>query len=134
MATDQTQDPDLDRSLEFLRSIDPGGPMRVQAMGHLDSELTNELVKLLYGDLYQRPHLDVRVRSMLMVGIAAGSGLLPQVRYQLRFALQAGVTPEQLREVLRHVAVMSGWGAASNAAMLLGQVIEELALESERGT
>lgn len=132
MAKFESENSDLVAALEFMESVDPSAHERVATMSAMDAPLTQELTTALYANLYLRPHLGVRERAMVMVAVAAACGLNPQVRYQLRFSLLAGATVEQLREVLRTVALMAGWGAAINAAMLLGQVTQEI--EAERNS
>ena len=122
--------PGLTAALEFLSSIDPSGPELVQTMMAANPEISRDLVRGLYGELYQRCGISLRERLMVTIGVLAAAGLVPQLNYQFRFALLAGVSYDDLNEVLRQVAFFTGQANAINAGILLGRIRGEL--ESEK--
>src|SRR5436190_15144347 len=102
-------------AIEFLRSLDPSGPAIVSEMRSVSAAITDELVGLLYGNIYQRPELTLRERLLVTVAAAAAGCLQPQLAYQSRLALLNGVSEPELQELCLQVAVFCGFGPAVNA-------------------
>lgn len=66
------------------------------------------------GSLWQRPQLSRRDRSMVTVAILIARGQAVDLPHYINVALDSGVTPRELSEVITHLAFYSGW---SNAMM-----------------
>lgn len=62
-----------------------------------------------------------------MITISVGQALYAsdQLRGHLGRALNNGLTPEEIREVITHVTLYAGWPTGSNAARLAAEVFEE---------
>jgi 4-carboxymuconolactone decarboxylase len=72
-------------------------------------EMMDITVEHLFGDIWSRPGLAVRDRSMVTVAVLAALGRDQQLQLHMRGALNLGITQDELKELLIHVAHYSGW-------------------------
>ena len=82
-------------------------------------ELTTDV---LYGDVWERPELSPRDRSLITVAATQALYATDQLRGHLGRALDNGVTPEEISEVITHLAFYSGWPRAVNASRTAAEV------------
>ena len=85
------------------------------------AELTDEV---LFGDVWARPGLSPRDRSLITVAALTALGRTDQLRSHLNLALENGVTREELAEAATHLAFYAGWPAGRSAATTLKQVLD----------
>ncbi len=81
---------------------------RMGALGEFGDPLQQIINGYAYGDIWHRPGLDARTRSLVMVGMMAASNRPNELRVHLRGALANGCTPIEIREVLLQVALYCG--------------------------
>lgn len=79
---------------------------------------------VLFGDVWERPGLSKRDRSLITVASLIALYRTDQLRGHLRRALDNGVTREEIAEVITHMAFYSGWPTAANAAQVAKQVFD----------
>jgi 4-carboxymuconolactone decarboxylase len=79
----------------------------------------------LFGDVWSRPGLVLRERSMITVAALIALGRENELRIHLRGALRVGVTREQILEMILHLAHYGGWPIAAGAARVAGEVFKE---------
>src|ERR1043166_10262131 len=72
--------------------------------------------KVLFGDVWERPQLSKRDRSLIVCATLIATYRPEQLRGHLQRALHNGVTKEELSEVITHLAFYAGWPAAMSAA------------------
>ena len=84
-------------------------------------ELTDNV---LFGDVWERPGLAKRDRSLITVAALIALNRTEQLRGHLERALGNGVTKDELIEVITHLAFYSGWPTAMSAALLAKDVLE----------
>lgn len=77
----------------------------------------------LFGEIWTRPGLSLPERSMITVAVLAAFGREPQLRDHLGGALNLGISPEKLEEVLIHVTHYAGWPAGSTGVRVLREVV-----------
>lgn len=70
------------------------------------ADLTN---RVLFGDLWRRPALAPRDRSLVTVAALVASGQAEQMPFHVNRAMDAGLTEAQLSEVVTHLAFYAGW-------------------------
>ncbi|GHA75655.1 MULTISPECIES: carboxymuconolactone decarboxylase family protein [Streptomyces] len=87
-------------------------------------EVTNEV---LFGDVWERPGLSPRDRSLVTVSVLAALYRGEQLRYHLRVALENRLSVEELSEAITHLAFYAGWPNAMTAISLLKQIADEQA-------
>lgn len=66
----------------------------------------------LYGDVWQRPGLNRRDRSLVTIAALIARGEAPALTYYADQALENGVRPSEISETITHLAYYSGWGKA----------------------
>jgi 4-carboxymuconolactone decarboxylase len=85
-------------------------------------QLTNEVV---FDDLWRRPDLSARDRSLVTIAALAAMGDDDQLDVYLRRGIESGLTRAQIAEALTHLAFYAGWPKATKAlvaaAKTLGQ-------------
>lgn len=85
-------------------------------------ELTD---KVLFGDVWERPGLAKRDRSLVTVAALVVLNAPDQLRGHLWRALDNGVKREELIELITHLAFYCGWANAGSAALVAKEVFEE---------
>ena len=70
---------------------------------------------MLFGDVWERPQLSKRDRSLIVCAALIATYRPEQSRGHLQRALGNGVTKEELSEVITHLAFYAGWPAAMTA-------------------
>jgi len=81
--------------------------------------------RLLYPDIWERPGLSKRDRSLITVAALVALYRPDQLRSHTVRALANGVTKEELGELITHLAFYAGWPSAMSAARVVKQVFEE---------
>ena len=82
----------------------------------------------LFGEVWSRPRLALRDRSLVTVSILVATGKEKQLRTHLTGALSNGLTPDELKEVMMHAAHYSGWPSGINGLRVLQELVEEKGL------
>lgn len=77
-----------------------------------------------WGDVWQRPGLDLKTRSLITVAMLTALGKQHELKGHVRGALNNGVTPEQLQEVLLHASIYCGLPAAVEAFRTAAEVVD----------
>ena len=85
-------------------------------------ELTETLV---YPDIWERPGLSKRDRSLITVAALMVMYRPDQLKGHTERALANGVTKEEIGELITHLAFYAGWPSAMSAAKVVKQVYEE---------
>lgn len=95
-----------------------------QLVGDLAPKLAELTDEVLFGDVWARPELSPRDRSLITVAALTSLGRIDQLRSHLNLALDNGVTQEELAETATHLAFYAGWPAGMSAAITLKQVLD----------
>ncbi|HXP30381.1 MAG TPA: carboxymuconolactone decarboxylase family protein [Stellaceae bacterium] len=80
--------------------------------------------KVLFGDVWERPGLSKRDRSLITVAALIALYRPEQLRGHLERALANGLTKDEIIEVITHLAFYSGWPTAMTAVNLAKEVFE----------
>ena len=86
--------------------------------------------KVLYGDVWERPQLGKRDRSLITVAALVVMVRPEQLKGHLERALVNGVTREEIGELITHLAFYGGWPAAMTATRVANQVFDAQAKET----
>ncbi|MDB5885692.1 MAG: 4-carboxymuconolactone decarboxylase [Polaromonas sp.] len=79
-----------------------------------------------WGDVWQRPGLDIKTRSLITVAMLTAMGRQQELKGHVRGALNNGATPAELQEVLLHAAVYCGVPAAAEAFRTAAAVVDAM--------
>ena len=80
---------------------------------------------VLFRDLWLRPDLAPRDRSLVTVSALIAAGQAAQIPYHLNRAMDSGLTQTEAGEVITHLAFYAGWPNAFSAAGVAKEVIEK---------
>jgi 4-carboxymuconolactone decarboxylase len=69
----------------------------------------------LFGDMWERPELSKRDRSLITCAALVALGRTEQMSFHFPRAMENGVTQEELVEMITHLAFYAGWPAAFSA-------------------
>jgi len=79
---------------------------------------------ILFGEVWERPGLSKRDRSMITVTTLIALYRTNELPFHIRRALENGVTKEELAELITHIAFYAGWPTAATAVTIARQVFE----------
>jgi 4-carboxymuconolactone decarboxylase len=108
-------------------SDDRGDRVRRQVLGdaHVDragasadaftADFQALITRYAWGDVWARPGLDLRTRSCVTLALLAGLGCDEELELHIAAAARNGVSRDEVREVLLHVAVYAGVPRANRA-------------------
>ncbi len=96
-----------------------------QLMGDLAPKLAELTDDVLYGDVWERPQLSKRDRSLATVAALIAMNRPDQLRSHLVRARENGVTQEELIETITHLAFYAGWPNAVTAIGVAREVFEK---------
>lgn len=77
-----------------------------------------------WGDVWQRPGLDLRTRSLITVSMLVAMGKQHELKAHVRGALNNGVTAQEIQELLLHASVYCGVPAAVDAFRTAAEVVD----------
>jgi 4-carboxymuconolactone decarboxylase len=110
----------LDEAAEKQRATRVG-----DQFGQITPSLVQYTTDVLFRDLWLRPALAPRDRSLVTVSALVATGQVAQITYHLNRAMDNGLTREEAGEVLGHLAFYAGWPNAFSAAPVVKEVIEK---------
>ena len=93
---------------------------------HLDPELHRYIIDFVYGEVYAGDVLDAKTRALCTVAMLATLGQQLQLGVYVRAAHRQGASEEEIREVLRQVAVYAGFPNAWNALATMRAALDGL--------
>jgi 4-carboxymuconolactone decarboxylase len=126
--------------MEKVSDAQYGAPLRAQeastaasaqprpsqrAIGDFAPKLAEITDNVLYGDIWERPQLSKRDRSLVTVAALIAMNRPDQLRSHLVRARENGVTQEELIETITHMAFYAGWPNAVTAIAVAREVFEK---------
>src|SRR3954466_13376755 len=99
---------------ETMMSTKTSSPLRA-ALGEFSPKLVDLTEAVLFGDVWERPQLSKRDRSLITCAALVATGKTEQMTFHFPRALENGVTEEELVEMLTHLAFYAGWPNAMSA-------------------
>jgi 4-carboxymuconolactone decarboxylase len=96
-----------------------GAPNPMQQVAPYLVELSG---RVLFGDIWERPGLAPRDRSLATLTVLIGKFRTEELRFHLGRALDNGITREEIGELITHLAFYYGWPVANNACQIAAEV------------
>jgi 4-carboxymuconolactone decarboxylase len=96
-----------------------------QMIGDFAPKLVELTDTVLFGDVWERPGLSPRDRSLITVSALVALYRTDQITFHLRRALDNGLTADELVEAITHLAFYAGWPNAMTAITTLKTIIEQ---------
>lgn len=94
-----------------------------RALGEFAPKIVELTDEVLFGDIWERPALGKRDRSLITCAALVATGKTEQMHFHFPRALENGVTREELVEVITHLAFYAGWPSAMSALTVARQVL-----------
>ena len=86
-----------------------------KAIGEIAPKLAELTDEVLFGDVWERPQLSKRDRSLITCAALVAMGKTEQMTFHFPRAIENGVTREELVELITHLAFYVGWPSAVSA-------------------
>ena len=96
-----------------------------QLMGDIAPKLADLTDTVLFGDIWARPGLSRRDRSLVTVSALIAMNRPDQLRSHLALARQNGLKEEELVEAITHLAFYAGWPNAVSAVAVAREVFKK---------
>ena len=130
-------DKDLyDRGMTVRRSVlgDAHVDRSLERATEFDADFQEFITKTAWGQIWTRPGLDIRTRSMLTIAMLAVLGKDGELKLHIRATRNTGVTRDEVKEILMQAAVYAGVPAGNHAMALARAVYAEMDEEdAQRG-
>ncbi|NTJ66491.1 carboxymuconolactone decarboxylase family protein [Agrobacterium rhizogenes] len=96
-----------------------------QLMGDTAPKLAELTDDVLYKDIWERPGLSKRDRSLVTISALIALNRPDQLKSHIRLGLQNGLTKDEIVETITHMAFYSGWPSAVSAVAIAKEVFAE---------
>ena len=96
-----------------------------ESFGDIAPALAEYTDKVLFGDVWRRPGLSPRDRSLITVASLVALYRSNELPFHLKKALENGITRDEIIELITHLAFYSGWPTANTALAIARRVFEE---------
>jgi len=118
----------FDRGLKTRRDVlgDAYVEKSLAAANEFNWPLQKLTTEYCWDEIWNRPGLDRRARSILNLGMIAALNRPHELKIHIRGALNNGLTKEELREIFLQVAVYCGMPAGIDSFRLTKEVFEEM--------
>jgi 4-carboxymuconolactone decarboxylase len=84
-------------------------------LGDFAPKLVGITEEVLFGDVWERPQLSKRDRSLITCAALVATGKTEQLDFHIPNAIKNGVTQEEVVEMITHLAFYAGWPSAMSA-------------------
>ena len=101
---------------------------RMGALGDFGQPLQDLINTYGYGDIWSRPGLERKMRSLIVIGMNAAINRPAEFKVHVNGALNNGCTPDEIREVCLLVALYAGIPAANEAHRIALETFRERGL------
>jgi 4-carboxymuconolactone decarboxylase len=96
------------------------------AKTEFDEPFQNLLTESAWGQVWSRPNITKRERSMVTLALLAALGQWNELALHTRATANTGASPEDIREVMLHVGIYAGIPAANHAIKVVKQTLAEM--------
>lgn len=97
-----------------------------KSFGDIAPALATYTDEVLFGDVWDRPDLSKRDRSLVTVACLVSLYRTNELPFHLKRAIENGVTKDELIEAITHLAFYAGWPPAMSAVQGARRVFEEI--------
>ena len=116
-----------DRGMEVRREVlgDDHVDRAIEQTTDLTRGFQELITRYAWGEVWSRPALDRRARSMITLALLAALGHEDELAMHVRAAVRIGLSPEEISEVLLHTAIYAGVPVANRALAVAQAVLAE---------
>jgi 4-carboxymuconolactone decarboxylase len=119
------------RGWQRLIEVDAeGGERVIESLKDVAPDLGRYVVEFAYGEIYQRPGLDLRQRQLVAISaLTTLGGAEPQLEVHINAGLNVGLTARETVEAILHCIPYTGFPRVLNAIFVAKRVFEERDVE-----
>ena len=127
-------DPTYEAGLAVRRRVmgDAHVKRSLDGVTDFDKDFQELITRHAWGDIWTRPGLDHRTRSLITIALLAAHGCDEELKLHVRATRNTGATADEVKEVLLQVAVYAGAPAANSAFRIAKAAFDEMANEDTR--
>ncbi|MBV1879041.1 MAG: carboxymuconolactone decarboxylase family protein [Pseudomonadales bacterium] len=116
------------RGLDVLRTLSGSDNVEAQAQRLEDTNgpLGSFIVDFALGDIWSRPGLSRRDRSLVVISVLAALNQTRQLKAHVRGAINHGMTAVEVREVMTHMCGYAGFPRAIDAMQVANEVLSDM--------
>lgn len=96
-----------------------------KAFGDIAPALADYTDNVLFGDVWKRPGLSPRDRSLITISTLVALYRVNELPYHLKLGLENGLSREEIVETITHLAFYAGWPAANTAVTIARKVFAD---------
>jgi 4-carboxymuconolactone decarboxylase len=97
-----------------------------------NADFQSLIARYAWGEVWSRPGLDMKTRSMLTIGMLVAMGRADELKLHIRATRNTGVTQDEVREILMHATIYAGVPAAFSAFQVASAVYAEMEAEDKK--
>ena len=101
-----------------------------QRFQQVSPEFERAVMSIIGGEVWSRPNLDLRTRSLVSVAVLAAQGRVNALELNLQMALNNGATEAEIVETFFQVAIYAGFAAAWDGLEKMRKVLDAAQQES----
>jgi 4-carboxymuconolactone decarboxylase len=106
------------------------GVERIEQASALSRPFEDLVTESVFGSLWQRPGLDLRLRSIVTLAALTALSKPNQLKMHIKGALANGVTVDEIREIIMHTSLYSGIPTGVEAMTAAKDILGTLGLDS----
>ena len=132
--TDEMKDPTYVAGLAVRRRVLGEAHVKrsIENATEFDKDFQELMTRHAWGDIWTRPGLDHRTRSLITIAMLAALGRNEELELHVRATRNTGATADDVKEVLMQVAIYAGIPAANAAFRIAKAALAEIAKEDNR--
>jgi len=95
-------------------------------IGMLNEDFMQLTMEHLFGNIWTRPGLELRERSLITMAALTVLGREPELKTHIRGALNIGISKDKITEMIIHLAYYGGWPVAVNGLRIAREVFDSI--------
>ena len=113
--------------MDYLRRIEATEkPSIIEGLAEIAPDLAKLAISFVYGEIYSRPHLELRDRQLITIAVLAALGnARPQLKFHIAGALNVGCSATEIIEIMMHLVVYAGFPVGLNGVFAAQEVFYE---------
>ncbi|MBM7567813.1 carboxymuconolactone decarboxylase family protein [Paenibacillus sacheonensis] len=126
MNPSQTNQERYDTGIETLKTmVGDHGVSMIKQIGEFFPDFGHTLIAFGFGDLYSRETLSIQQRETITITSLITQGAMEQLPFHLHAALNVGMRPEEILEIVLHCGGYAGFPKACGALDVVRKVFQE---------
>ena len=91
-----------------------------------NADFHSYITKNVWGDIWSRPGLDRKTRSMLTIAMLVALGKVDELKLHIRATRNTGVSRDEVKEIFLHAMIYAGVPATNTAFLVAAEVYDEM--------